>query len=204
MKRGKGADSIRRDVDFLFEMGTFRHVARTWSQFGGSPMANNAEHTFRTAMIAWVLAEYEGADTGHVAKMALIHDTLETRTGDVQYMSRLYVDRHEEKAITDQTAGIAMQNEMRTLMAEYIARETLEAKILKDADTLDIDMEIMESIARGETVGEAFYRPRDPVIRDKLYTDTAKRFWDVIRTTNPHDWHIKGANRFTSGDWKKQ
>jgi len=192
---------IEAEVNFLFEMGTLRHVPRTWNQFGGLPLANDAEHTFRVAMIAWLIAKHEGADVGRVVKMALLHDMSETRVGDVHYLSRLYVKRDEEGAVRDQTAGIGPQNEMRKLMKEYEERETLEAQVLKDADTLDIEIELMESIARGELMGEIIHKKR-AVLREKLYTETARRFFDVIRRTNPHDWHAKGRNRFTAGDWR--
>jgi len=86
-------------------------------------------------------------------------------------------------------------------MKEYEERETLEAQVLKDADTLDIEIELMESIARGELMGEIIHKKR-AVLREKLYTETARRFFDVIRRTNPHDWHAKGRNRFTAGDWR--
>jgi len=192
---------VRRDVNFLFEIGTLRHVARTWNQFGGAPLANDAEHTYRVAMIAWLLAKYEGVNVGHVAKMALVHDMSETRTGDVHYLSRLYVKRDEKGATYDQTAGIATQDEMRELIEEYEERKTLAARVLKDADTLDIELELMESIARGELMGEVIHKKR-AVIREQLYTEAAKRFFDVIRKTNPHTWHAEGKNRFTSGDWQ--
>jgi putative hydrolase of HD superfamily len=200
---GGGSGDVKADVNFLFEIGTLRHVPRTWNQFGGLPLANDAEHTFRVAMIAWLLAKHEGVDIGHVAKMALIHDMAETRTGDVHYLSRLYVKRDEAGAILDQTEGISVQNEMRELLAEYEERTTPEAKVLKDADTLDIEIELMESIARGEFMGEIIHKKR-AVLREKLFTESARRFFDAIRVTNPHDWHVNGKNRFTSGDWQSK
>ncbi|MCL2001995.1 HD domain-containing protein [Candidatus Saccharibacteria bacterium] len=201
MAKGNTLGETARDVKFLFEMGTLRHVARTWNQFGGLPLANDAEHTFRTAMIAWFLAKQEGADVGHVMKMALVHDMSETRVGDVHYLSRLYVKRDEAGAVRDQTEGVSVGQEMRELAEEYEERETLAAKVLKDADMLDIEIELMESIARGEFMGEIIHKKR-AALREKLHTKTAKRFFDVIRVSNPHDWHTEGKNRFTAGDWK--
>ena len=63
-----------RDIDLLFEVGSLRHVDRTWRQFGGVPYANVAEHTLRVAFVAWSLAALEGADPGRVVQMAMIHD----------------------------------------------------------------------------------------------------------------------------------
>jgi putative hydrolase of HD superfamily len=199
----KNPSDFKADVNFLFEIGTLRHVARTWNQFGGLPLANDAEHTFRVAMTAWLIAKHEGADIGHVVKMALAHDITETRTGDVHYLSRLYVDRHETAAAADQTTGVGAGEEIRALLAEYEERQTLAAKVLKDADNLDIDLEIMEMIARGESVGARFAEKRD-IVRDKLFTATAKRLWDTIYAGDPNAWHFESKNRFTAGDWQTQ
>jgi putative hydrolase of HD superfamily len=191
------------DINFLFEIGNLRHVARTWNQFGGLNVANDTDHSFRTAMIAWLIAEREGVDTNRVVKMALIHDMQEIRTGDINYLQRLYVTRDEETAIVDQTAGLPIQNEMLELWREYEERETLAAKIVKDADVLDQDLEVMEMISRGEDFGQIMYDKRDGIIRDKLFTETARQFFDTIRVGSPNAWHADGKNRFTHGDWKK-
>ena len=37
--------SIRRDTEFLFEIGCFRFLPRSWKRFLNSDFANNAEHT---------------------------------------------------------------------------------------------------------------------------------------------------------------
>ncbi|MDR0979702.1 MAG: HD domain-containing protein [Candidatus Nomurabacteria bacterium] len=194
---------MEREVDFLFEIGTLRHVARTWNQFGGLPMANDAEHTFRVAMLAWLLASKEGADTGKVAKMALIHDLTETRCGDVHYLSRLYTERNEAKATEDQTAGVATQDEMQELATEYEERESLAARIVKDADNLDVELELKEGMARGEDFCRILHEKR-VILREKLFTESARELFDAIRAADPNDWHGKASNRFTAGDWQSK
>jgi len=47
---------MKRDVEFLFEVGTLRLIDRTWRQFGGANFANVAEHTFRVMWIAALIA----------------------------------------------------------------------------------------------------------------------------------------------------
>lgn len=87
---------IERDINLIFELGSFRNITRAWAQFAGRDVENNAEHTFRVVWIALLLARYEGIeDTGKVAKMALVHDISEVRAGDAHYFSRMYMDRNE-------------------------------------------------------------------------------------------------------------
>jgi putative hydrolase of HD superfamily len=93
---------FKNDIDFLFEIGTLRRIARTWNQFFGTEVANDTEHTFRVAWIALILAKHENVEnTGHILELALIHDIGEIRTGDVNYLSRQYTSSDEEQAVHD-------------------------------------------------------------------------------------------------------
>ena len=191
----------KRDLELLFELGTFRYIPRAWRQFLNKDFANNAEHSFRASWIAMMIAAQEGADTNRVAKMALLHDIGESRAGDVHYTSRMYTKRNEELAFIDIFANTSLEKEFSALWREYQERETLESKCAKDADTLDIDIELREQAARGYDLPPAWDKMR-AVAAKKLYTKTAKKMWKAIQKTNPHDWHSRGRNRFNNGDWK--
>jgi putative hydrolase of HD superfamily len=60
------AKTWKRLADFVFELGMLRRTPRTGYQFLGSGAENVAEHSFRTAMIGYILARKAGAD---VARM---------------------------------------------------------------------------------------------------------------------------------------
>ncbi|MFC3993351.1 HD domain-containing protein [Actinoplanes siamensis] len=184
----------------MFEIGTMRHLARTWNQFGGISFANVAEHTMRVAWISLAIASREGADCGKVVQMALVHDAAETRTGDVHYMSRLYTERHEAKALGDMTADTSLEW-IQELWQEYERQSSLEARIVKDADTLDVDFELRELAATGSRLPEMFKPIRDGV-NTKLRTKTAVELYESLLRTNPHSWHLEGKNRATAGDWQ--
>ena len=68
---------------------------------------------------------------------------------------------------------------------------------------LDVDMELREQAVRGITLEQEWKEMRQRVAEEKLFTKTAKAFAKQIKVSNPHDWHRKSPNRFTSGDWKK-
>lgn len=191
-----------RDIEFLFEMGAFRFVERTWRQFLNADFANDAEHTFRVCWIALTLAKYEGVtNTGKVLKMALLHDIAESRTGDVNYLSRQYTERNEDLAIADMLEDTALNEAFTELWREYEARETIEAKIVKDADNLDVDFELAEQARNGISLAADWDATRSEV-GNRLYTESARRLRERIYASNPHDWHMKGRNRLTSGDWR--
>jgi putative hydrolase of HD superfamily len=196
--------NMQRDLEFMYEVGCLRHIQRTWKQFLNPDFENLSDHTLRVIWIALILAKYEGAtDIEKLMKMALVHDLSESRSVDSHYVSRQYVDRHEEEAVTDTLMETAVYEDFMQVWHEYEVRETLEAKIVKDADSLDVDLELKEQEYRGLKLGEDTFDGRQYVAQTKLYTESAKDFWNMIQDSNPNDWHMRGKNRFTTGDWRK-
>lgn len=191
-----------RDLDLLYEIGTMRHIRRTWAQFGGINFANLAEHTFRVIWIAVVLSQMEKANIERVILLALIHDLPETRTGDVNYLSRVYTKRDELAAIDETTKETSIQHIIASAWEEYESRQTLESKVVKDADTLDCDLELREQRCNGCLLEDTFSTLRQ-IASEKLYTQSARNLFLSIRDSDPHEWHTKTKNRLTAGDWNK-
>jgi len=193
------------DINFLYEMGSIRFIDRMWRRFLHGDFATLSDHHFRVFWIAMIIASHEkNVDTGKIAKMALVHDIAESRAGDVDYLARQYVIRNEELAIDDMLGGTAIEKEFRALWDEYEKRESLESKIVKDADNLDVDLELAEqAAASSNSLKELWQNNRDFVAKNKLYTQTAKDIYDQIDKVNPHEWHLNGRNRRNSGDWQK-
>lgn len=198
---------MNRDIELLFELGALRNMPRQWSRFHMPNVANNSEHMFRVAWIALVIAAREGTkvDTEKIIKMALAHDIAESRTGDVDYIARQYVQRDEPKALHDMLEDTSLEAEFTELLSEYEARETLEAKIVKDADTLDVDLELREQHSQGHTLPSSWGKQRNYVGASKLFTKAARAMHATIIASDSNDWHIKSPhNRLNGGDWKEK
>ncbi len=105
------------------------------------------------------------------------------------------------EAIRDMISGTSLESDLAKLWEELKLQESLEAKIVKDADTLDCDLELRESDAVGTSLLTALRETRDRAA-SRLYTDTARRLFGLIYSTDPHSWHVSGKNRMTAGDWK--
>ncbi|NTU73399.1 HD domain-containing protein [Candidatus Roizmanbacteria bacterium] len=195
---------MQNDINLLYEMGSLRFIQRTWRQFLNLSFANLAEHTLRVVWISLILARHEKAENiEKVVKMALIHDVSEGRTGDANYLTREYVVRNEEKAITDMLKDTSLAPEFIDLWKEYEKHDSIEAQIVKDADNLDVDFELQEQKARGGVLNDKWKDMREYVSENKLYTESAKKLWKDLQGSDPNDWHMKGQNRYTSGDWKR-
>ena len=190
---------MKNDINFLYEIGSLRKIPRAWQQILTGKVENIAEHIFRTTMVAWVIAIAEKADVEKVLKICLIHDIAEARTGDIAFMHRDYVVRHEELAEKHIFENTLLGKETPALFKEYAERASLEAKIVKDADNIEVDLELKELADIGDSSAASMQKDHRPTIRaKKLYTKTAKKMWDQIQKTNPNDWH-----RALTGKWVK-
>jgi putative hydrolase of HD superfamily len=202
--------SIKRDIELLFEIGSFRHLERGWKNLLGTDVANSSEHSFRVAWLALILSGMEKkGNHEEILKLALLHDLPEGRCGDVNYLSRQYVERDENKSVKDIFANTIYEKEILKLWRKWEGKKSIEARIVKDADNLDIDIELRELINRGEITAKVFENSRKK--RQKrgegplLYTKSAKILLHQIRKSHSYDWHfLSPSNRFRGGDWKSK
>jgi putative hydrolase of HD superfamily len=175
----------KRAIEFLFEVGMLKKAPRTGYQFLGSGGESVADHSFRTAVIGYVLASQENdADRNKVVLMCLFHDLSEARSGDHNYMNKKYVEVDEESAIRDQVRGLPFGDEIKALIQEFNSGDTLDARLSKDADQLDLILELKEQLDLGNPNAQdwlsfAFRR---------LHTDGAKKMAEEILTTHSTDW----------------
>lgn len=180
-----------RDIEFLYELGSLRNMQRGWRQHLGVDCANDLEHTMRVVFLALILARRAGGvDENKILKMALVHDLCETRISDLSYVQKVYVTADEARAVQDTLAGTSLAD-FEDVLREFEARETLEAKIVKDADNLDLDFELKELEERGHRAPEKWKMFRHQVRNEKLYTPAAKDLWDEMQDKDPADWHLK-------------
>lgn len=195
--------NLKRDIELLFEISSYRFVQRTWKRFLNPDVANCAEHTLHVAWTALTIAKYEKKGNHEkILKMAMIHDLPESRTGDVDYLSRQYTKRNEKQAGIDIFSG-TIHEEAIELLEEYEKRESVESRIVKDADLINCEFELAEQQSCGHDIGTVWNKDRRKNVYSRLYTKTAKTFWNAIHKTSPHGWHLNARNRFVAGDWKK-
>lgn len=136
-------------VNFLFEAATLKRLQRTGWQILGENQESIAEHSFMVCVISYILAGKLKANSGKVVKMALFHDFSETRVGDIYKLADLYVKADVIKAAQDSFSNMGVNNELLSLFKEYEEEKTLEAKIVHDADTLSLCLELKLLIEHG-------------------------------------------------------
>lgn len=181
---------MKNDIaKFLYEVGQLKRVKRSgWWIAGVKDPESVAEHTFRTAVIAYLLARLEKADAGKAVLMALFHDLPETRTNDAHRIVRRYADWSDvdRKAMTEQSKRLpdAMANEVVSFLDEFEKEVFPEAKLARDADLLECLIQAREYQALG-------YQDVDDWILNAqaaLITESAKAIAAECLRTEPKEW----------------
>ncbi|MFF8383269.1 HD family hydrolase [Streptomyces kanasensis] len=182
------ADDLSAVGRFLFEAGTLKHSRRTgWWMAGVRDPESVAEHSWRTALLASVIAELEGADPARAALMAVWHDSQETRTGDVNHLGKKYAPAADPHAVTaDQTEGMppGLAALVRGLVGEYEAKESPEAVCARDADKLECLIQGVEYREQGYAHAQRWIDNS----RDRLVTPTARSLADEVLRQGSLDW----------------
>ncbi|AWZ07430.1 MULTISPECIES: HD domain-containing protein [unclassified Streptomyces] len=181
-------DDLSAVARFLYEAGTLKNTARTgWWMAGVKLPESVAEHSWRTSLIASIIAKLEGADPARAAFLAVWHDTQETRTGDVNHLGKRYSTAADPVAVTaDQTAGMPelLATVIRDLVTEYEEKDSAEAICARDADKLECMLQGIEYKAQGY---EAAQRWIDNS-RARLTTETGQRLAEELLGQGTLDW----------------
>ena len=184
-------------TNFLYEMGLLKRYKRTgWMIAGIDNPESIAEHSFRTAIIGYLLAVMEGADPAKTAALCLFHDTQETRIGDVPSVGKAYVVTAPNPEVTaDQVAGFPAEagQAVRELVEEYEARQSLEARLAKDADKLECLIQAREYQAQGhedvppwiETSAAALQSPSARQLAEACQQVPPRQWWKAFAESYP-------------------
>ena len=172
-------------ADFLFEVGMLKKTPRTGYQFLGNGQENVATHSFRAAIIGYVLSRLAPeADSRKVTDMCLFHDLGEARTGDHNYVNKQYVIVDEARAEADAAKNVPCGLEITALLAEFRAGETIEALLASDADQLDMIVELKEKKDLGNRYAEAWLYYAEK----RLKTDVGRQMYQAVMETDWSHW----------------
>ncbi len=182
-------NEIDATAQLIFEMGFLKVSKRTgWWLCNVKDPESIAEHSFRTAIIAGLLAGMEGADAAHATTMAVWHDSQETRVGDIPHLGRRYLKAATNEQVTaDQTASlpVVVADQLRALIEEYENGHSLEVDCAHDADKLDCLFQAIEYREAGHmNVGRWIDSSRT-----KLRTKSAQRLADAAVAMCSQQWH---------------
>lgn len=191
------AEELSKLTGLLYEMGLLKRYKRTgWLVAGVRDPESIADHSFRTAIIASVIAALEGADPERAAFMSLFHDTQETRITDIPYIGKRYLKAAPNEEVTaDQVAGLprSVAEMVSDAVGEYEEKTSLEAVCARDADKLECLIQAVEYREQGHQN----VRPWIDSSLAALRTPSAKRLADEALGTGSLEWlsRVLGGDR---------
>lgn len=180
----------QRIVDFFNEVGMLRLTPRTGYQFLGSGGESVAEHSHRTAIMGYVLARMAGADVARTTFLCLFHDLAEARTGDMNYVNRIYNSANERRAMADSVDGTGLEDDILPLWDELEDNQSLEANLAHDADQLDM----IFNLKRESDLGNKFADTWLETALQRLRTPVAQEVAAVMQDVNHSEWWYTGPN----------
>lgn len=184
------ADDLTPVARFVYEAGSLKATKRTgWWMAGVKDPESVAEHSWRVALLASIIAKLEGANPAQAALLAVWHDTGETRTGDVNHLGKKYTGGAEadpRDIASDQVAGFPeeLAQAVRNLIGEYEAKESPEAVCARDADKLECMIQGIEYRDQGYANTQRWIDNS----RGRIVTKSGQQLADAVLATGSLDW----------------
>lgn len=186
-----GRSRTQRIVDFINEVGMLRHTPRTGYPFLGSGAETVAEHSHRTAVIGYVLARLAGADVARTTFLCLFHDLGEARTGDFNYVNRIYNTCHARLAVEHATCGTGLEDDLLTMWDELEQAESQEARLAHDADQLDLIFNLKRESEHGNSFADQWLEHA----LQRLRTSEGRELGAIASQTPSSFWWYNGPDR---------
>jgi len=179
-------------LDFFAEAGKLKQIKRSgWWMTGISDAESVADHSFRCAVIGYVLAKMEKVDASKVLMMALFNDLHEARINDLHKVAHRYINvRQAEKlAFEEQISELdrGIKDELSDTRREYDEQKTKESIIARDADILECLIQAKEYADAGFTAAKKFFKKAP----EHLHTKSARNLWRETKNWDSNTWWEK-------------
>ena len=175
-------------ITLLRHGNQLKNTARTgWVQRGVPQPENVAAHSYGVVFTAMVLAELvdEEVDNGRLLAIAALHDLPEGLTTDIptpawRYLPDGVKTAVERGAMQEITGGTLFADRFMPLWEELHADETIEARLVHDADKIDMFLQarIYQEQTGNRHLDEFWTTPY------RFRTPQAQAIYDVLRA----DW----------------
>lgn len=187
-------DGDSDEIEALARAFALKDERRTgWELRGISDPETVAGHSWGVSLLCLVYGPQGTIDVDRALRLAVVHDLAEAETGDVatrvdpetQAVSTAEKEIREREAMAD----LAAPFEFLPLWEEYEARETAEARFVKDMDLIDMCLQALvyereERYEKGESNEfeqfsdlDEFFATAEP----RLTTEVGKELFSEIR-----------------------
>ncbi len=188
-------DSLGTLLDLLAEAGMLKLVRRSgWWMIGIKNGESVAEHSFRTALLGYLLAKMEGIDPYPVVMMGLLNDLHEARINDLHKVGHRYIDFRiaERNASADQRSALPppIRKDLELWLTGLFAQKSRAAVVARDADLLECMIQGKEYADQGRSKAIEWMTRPAHLLKTKSAKALARRlkgwksdrWWDQLVT----------------------
>jgi len=194
----KQKSEIENFSNFFLEIGLLKRVKRSgWWVAGIENPESVADHSFRTAVIGFVLAKKEKVNVEKVLLMCLFQDVPEARILDLHKVAHRYFDVRagEISALKEQLELLPkeFQKELLQLFDEYQNDLSKEGIVARDADLLECAIQAKEYLELGNKETIEWIERIGPLLKTK----TAREIFNSVKKKKSMNWwaHLKKTER---------
>lgn len=188
----------QRDItNLVFEAAAVKRMKRTGWMLLGDNEEGVGEHSFMTCVIAYLLAKQINAKSQAKRKvpmetvlvMSVFHDFHESRTGDLDKIAKFYLTRDQDKANRHIFKGV--DDELLKMLDIYEKQQTLEARIVYEANVIAFAVELKLLIEKGNVHAQEWLTantsrlriPEAIALAKSIAASSSQAWWESIRKT---------------------
>ncbi|KAG1368052.1 putative HD domain-containing protein 2 [Cocos nucifera] len=207
MADGAAVSSISSSsASFAIDFLTLCHRLKTtkrkgWINHGIKGPESIADHMYRMALMALIAGDLPGVNRERSIKIAIVHDIAEAIVGDItpsDGVPKAEKSRREQKALNEMCeilGGGLRADEIKELWAEYENNSSIEARLVKDFDKVEMILQALEyEMEHGKVLDEFFLSTAG-----KFQTDVGKS-WAAEVTLRRNKRLGKQANSSSTVD----
>ncbi len=179
------SERLKKQIEFIVEIDKLKNIYRQTYVLHEDRKENDSEHSWHTALMAFILAEYSNneIDVLKTMKMMLIHDIVEIDAGDTYcYDKEGYKDKAErEEKAAERLFGMLpddQRDEMYSLWREFEEMNTPESKF---AAVLDRIQPLTLNYRKNGISWQEHNVKKDMVLeRNKHVADGSEEIWQYV------------------------
>ncbi len=182
-------NDVKKITNLIYEAAVVKRLLRTGWQIFGDNEEGVGEHSFMTAVIAYFLARETSANMEKVLIMSIFHDFHEARTGEQDKIAKFYTKRDQDKA--NEHIFEQVDRDLLAMLNEYEEKESLEAKVVYEANVIAFSVEVKLLLEKGNTHAKEWLLanntrlrlPQSIALAQELTNTDSQNWWKSIRET---------------------
>lgn len=172
---------MQQIVDIMMTAEKLKDIFRTgWKLSGIDVPESVADHTFGVVFLSMLLGDHLGLNTEKMMKMAVIHDVIEAKLGDIHYESQTYLGKNAVQNAEKEAARDILPEKYFALWEEYTSKISKESQIVAACDKLELFFQAVRYQKAGYTDLDHFW---ENIWNQKDFSPEVAELFEILKNT---------------------